>query len=117
MSDEHQSGEREPERTRVTERQVGLPAAALGAIMTAALAGGGGSWVTGASVASELREFRVEMRADITALRTEVARLQSDHSAAILRLTNEALAREERLRALELWRARMEAREDRATPR
>lgn len=97
------------DRKRLSDRQVSLPAASVAALVTAVLSGGLGSGLTGSSVSAELREFRVEVKGQLDALRSDMARQASDH--------RDSMARVEILRGqideLRIWRAKVEAREDR----
>ena len=108
MSDERPA--RPTERLRLQERSVTLPAAAITSLLTAALAGGGGSYLTGDRIAAEFREFRIEVRAQLDSIQRDALRLAQDHATATARLEASALERERRLRDIELWRAREEAR-------
>lgn len=93
------------QRSRIGERQVTIPVALIASMVSAMAAGGLGSGLTGSSVSAELREFRVEVRAQLGELQRELSRQAQDHHAALERLERAGADRETRLRALELWRA------------
>lgn len=98
-------------------RTVSVPVTALLSLALGASGVAGGGWYgsksTADQVAGEMREFRVEMRASLDRLQSDVQRLQQDHATAISRLERDAYERERRLREIELWRAREDARTER----
>lgn len=104
---------RPTERLRMSDRQVSLPLSLVTTLMGTALAGGGGSYLTGSAIAQEFREFRITMEAKLDAIQRDAARTGADHAAAINRIEREAGERERRLREIELWRAREDARAER----
>lgn len=91
---------------RSAERSVSIPLAAVSALGSAVLAGGGGSYLTGSSVTGAMREGQIRMEGRLDAIRDEVRRLGDDQRAALGRLEATDRALDERLRALELESAR-----------
>ena len=91
------------ERRRLRDQTISLPVAALFSLLPA---GGGvvGTGMLGSSFSAELREFRIEVRAQLEALQREVTRIQQDHTAALKDT-------EGRVRVLELRGAERRARE------
>jgi outer membrane murein-binding lipoprotein Lpp len=79
-----------------------MPVTVVASLISAIIAGGGGSYATGASVASTLREGMVRLEGQVQALREEVRRQGEDSRAAILRLDARAEGLDMRLRAAEL---------------
>lgn len=106
---------RSTERLRLQDKSVTLPMAAVTSLITAALAGGGGSYLTGDRIASEFREFRIEIRAQLDSIQRDATRLAQDHATAMLRVEREASERERRIRDLELWRAKEDAQRERSS--
>ncbi len=93
-----------------------IPASVLPALVSAILAGGGGSFATGWSVSGTMREGQLRLEARLDRLDDTVRRSVEASSAAVVRLESDGREREVRIRALELWRAQVEARAS-AAPR
>jgi hypothetical protein len=97
---------REREREPRDQRQVSMPVATVGALLSAMLAGGGGSYLTGSSITTTMREGQIRLEAQVTALRDDVRRVADDQRAALSRLEGRDQAIDERVRVLELDAAR-----------
>lgn len=86
-------------------RTVTLPMSAILALASFLGGGGVGGVLTSQDVASELREFRVEAKGELEAIRSLIREQGRD----VERLRVAGDHREDRLRSLELWRERVEA--------
>lgn len=87
-------------------RSLSIPVATVAALLSAMLAGGSGSYLTGSSVSATMREGQIRMEGQLQALRDEVRRLGDDQRAVIVRLDAADRALDERLRSVELHQAR-----------
>lgn len=92
-------GDREP-------RQVSLPIATVGALMSAMLAGGSGSYLTGSTLTTTMREGQIRLEAQVQGLRDDVRRVADDQRAALARLEARDAGFDERVRVLEIDAAR-----------
>lgn len=90
-------------------RTLSVPVATVAALLSAVVAGGGGSYLTGSSVSATMREGQIRMEGQLQSLRDEVRRLGDDQRAVIVRLDAADRAMDERIRAVELHMARMGA--------
>jgi len=108
---EHQPEKKRAARPSEDARTVTLPMSAILALASFLGGGGVGGVVTSRDVTSELREFRVEAKAELEAIRSLIREQGRD----VERLRVAGDHREERLRALELWKERMDA--SKAVPR
>jgi hypothetical protein len=88
-----------------------LPVAAVAALLSALLSGGGASYLTGSSV----REGMVRIEGQMESMREELRRQGDGHREALAQIRTDAASRDARLRDIELWRAREEARSMRDT--
>lgn len=78
-----------------------LPINVVAVVLSSVLAGGGGSYLTGSSVSTEMREGMIRMEGRLDALREEVRRVAEDQRAALGRMETRAAAMEQRLGILE----------------
>lgn len=78
-----------------------LPINVVAVLLSSVLAGGGGSYLTGSSVSTEMREGMIRMEGRLDALREEVRRVAEDQRAALGRMETRAAAMEQRLGILE----------------
>ena len=85
-----------------------MPITVVASLLSAVLAGGGGSYLTGSSMATTMREGQIRLEAQVTSLRDDVRRVGDDQRAALSRLEQRDSALDERLRLVEreVWAAR-----------
>jgi hypothetical protein len=79
-----------------------IPVAVVASLISAVLAGGGGTYAAGASVSAALRESMVRLEGQVIAMREELRRQGDDAKAAVLRMDTRTEAIDSRLRAAEL---------------
>jgi hypothetical protein len=91
-------------------REGSIPTSVVASLVSAVLAGGGGSFATGWSVSGTMREGQLRLEARLDRLEETVRRATEASAAAVVRLETDGREREGRIRALELWRAQVEAR-------
>jgi hypothetical protein len=96
-------------RSLAPERAVTLPIAAVASLLSAMLAGGGGSYMTGASVTGAMREGQIRLEGRLDQLHEQVRRIHEDQRAALGRMEATDRAHDDRIRALELDAARRSA--------
>lgn len=84
-----------------SDRQISLPISVITSLISAMGAGGIGSWVTGNTIATEFREFRVEVKSQLDQIQREASTNKAD-----------SLDRERRIRAVEMWIAKEEVRRE-----
>lgn len=114
MSDET----REPTTDRHRKpRDPSIPTSVVASLLSAIVAGGGGSFATGWSVSGTMREGQLRLEARLDRLEETVRRSVEASSAAVSQLAADGREREGRIRALELWRAQVEARGGSGAPR
>lgn len=93
--------------SRAEQGGVSIPSTMVASLLSAVLAGGGGSIATGYSVSTEMREGMIRMEGRLDALREEVRRVADDQRAALQRMETRVAALEARLGILEreVWTA------------
>jgi hypothetical protein len=79
-----------------------IPVAVVASLVSAVLAGGGGTYAAGASVSATLREGMVRLEGQVQAMREELRRQGDDAKAAVLRMDTRTEGIDSRLRAAEL---------------
>lgn len=87
-------------------RSLSIPVATVAALLSAVLAGGSGSYLTGSSVSATMREGQIRMEGQLQALRDEMRRIGDDTRAGFARVDAQARDQDQRLRAVELHQAR-----------
>lgn len=105
----------EPTTQRHTKREPGesrgpasMPITVVASLLSAVLAGGGGSYLTGSSMSTTMREGQIRLEAQVTQLREDVRRIGDDQRAALERIGKREDALDERMRAVEreVWAGR-----------
>jgi hypothetical protein len=99
-----------PGKQTAATQQVSVLITVIGMLVTGVLGGSGGSYLTGNSVSTAIREGQIRQEAALQALRDEVRRLGDDQRASLVRLDGVDRGVDARLRAVELRLERLDPR-------
>ena len=97
MSDEPTTGRLD----RKERPGASLPVTVVTSLLSAVVAGGGGSYLTGRDVATTMREGQIRLEAQVAQLREDVRRIGDDQRAGLARLEQRDAQLDDRLRLVE----------------
>jgi hypothetical protein len=78
-----------------------IPVTVAASLLSAVLAGGGGSYLTGRDMSQTMREGQIRLEAQVTQLREDVRRIGDDQRAGLARLEQRDAQLDDRLRMVE----------------